>query len=79
MQILTQAPDPHPKTPKLPAPAGTCDTHIHLFGPASKYSFAPDSPYTSRDALPETFIGLQNTSPASRRPAGSISRRSRRC
>jgi predicted TIM-barrel fold metal-dependent hydrolase len=61
MPILTQAPDPHPKTPKLRAPPGACDSHIHLFGPAAKYPFAPDSPYTSREALPETFFDLQNT------------------
>ena len=47
--------------PKLKAPPGACDTHIHLFGPTGKYPFAPDSPYTSRDALPETFIALQDT------------------
>jgi 2-pyrone-4,6-dicarboxylate lactonase len=31
--------------PPLRAPAGACDSHIHLFGPAEKYPFAPDSPY----------------------------------
>ena len=60
MPILTQAPDPNPKTPKLALPPGSCDTHIHLFGPADKYPFAPDSPYTSRDALAETNIALQD-------------------
>jgi 2-pyrone-4,6-dicarboxylate lactonase len=60
MPILTQGPDPNPRTPKLRCPAGACDSHIHLFGPAEKYPFAPDSPYTSRDALPETFIALQS-------------------
>jgi hypothetical protein len=60
MPILTQAPDPNPKTPRLICPPGACDSHIHLFGPAQKYPFATDSPYTSRDALPETFIALQN-------------------
>jgi predicted TIM-barrel fold metal-dependent hydrolase len=59
MAILTQAPDPNPKTPKLKAPPGACDTHVHLFGPAAKYPFASDSPYTSRDALPETLFALQ--------------------
>ncbi len=59
MPILTQGPDPNPKTPKLAGPPGACDSHIHLFGPAAKYAFAPDSPYTSREALPETFIDLQ--------------------
>jgi predicted TIM-barrel fold metal-dependent hydrolase len=61
MPKLTAGPDPHPRKPKLKAPPGACDTHIHLFGPVEKYPFAPDSPYTSRDALPETFIALQNT------------------
>ncbi len=60
MTILTQGPDPNPKAPRLPCPFGACDSHIHLFGPAEKYPFAPDSPYTSRDALPATFIALQN-------------------
>src|SRR5581483_7313362 len=60
MPILTAAPDPHPKTPKLKAPPGACDTHIHLIGPAAKYPFAPDTPYTSRGASAETFIKLQD-------------------
>ncbi|MEA3027325.1 MAG: 2-pyrone-4,6-dicarboxylate lactonase [Alphaproteobacteria bacterium] len=60
MPKLTQGPDPNPKKPKLKAPPGACDTHIHLFGPAAKYPFAPDSPYTARDALPETFTALQD-------------------
>jgi 2-pyrone-4,6-dicarboxylate lactonase len=60
MPILTRGPDPDPKKPRLKAPPGACDSHIHLFGPAAKYPFAPDSPYTSGDALPETFIALQD-------------------
>jgi predicted TIM-barrel fold metal-dependent hydrolase len=56
----TAGPDPNPRAPKLKAPPGACDTHIHLFGPAAKYPFAPDSPYTAHDALPETFIALQD-------------------
>lgn len=60
MPILTQGPDPNTKTPKLVCPPGACDTHIHLFGPAAKYPFASNSPYTSREALPETNIALQD-------------------
>jgi predicted TIM-barrel fold metal-dependent hydrolase len=60
MPILTQGPDPNPKTPRLRAPPGACDAHIHLFGPVAKYPFAPDSPYTAHDALPETFVALQD-------------------
>jgi predicted TIM-barrel fold metal-dependent hydrolase len=60
MPILTQGPDPNPRKPRLKAPPGACDAHVHLFGPAAKYPFAPDSPYTSRDALPETLFALQD-------------------
>ena len=59
MPVLTQPPDPSPKTPQLRLPPGACDTHIHLFGPADRYPFDPKSPYISRDALPETSIALQ--------------------
>jgi predicted TIM-barrel fold metal-dependent hydrolase len=60
MPILTQPPDPNPRKPKLKAPPGACDAHVHLFGPAAKYPFAPDSPYTSRDALPAALFALQD-------------------
>lgn len=61
MAKLTTTADPHPKKPKLKVPPGACDTHIHLFGPAAKYPFAKDSPYTAHDALPETLFALQDT------------------
>jgi hypothetical protein len=48
MSELTQAPDPHPKTPGIEAPPGACDTHVHLFS-IGKYPFASDSPYKARD------------------------------
>ena len=60
MPKLTAGPDPEPKKPKLKAPPGACDAHIHLFGPAAKYPFAPDSPYIAHDALPSTFFGVQD-------------------
>jgi 2-pyrone-4,6-dicarboxylate lactonase len=60
MSRLTQGPDLHPRNPKLKAPIGACDSHIHLFGPSDKYPFADISPYTSRDALPEDLFALQD-------------------
>jgi predicted TIM-barrel fold metal-dependent hydrolase len=61
MSSLTQPPDPHPRKPKLKPPPGACDAHVHLIGPAGKYRFAADSPYTSADALPQTLFALQDT------------------
>lgn len=58
---LTPPPDPHPRKPRLAAPAGAIDCHVHLFGPATRYPFHPGSKYRSADALPETNIALQDT------------------
>jgi 2-pyrone-4,6-dicarboxylate lactonase len=66
MPILTQPPDPNPRTPKFRCPPGTCDSHIHMFGPADKFPFAPDSPYHSRDATADTNLALQDTLGVSR-------------
>jgi len=57
---LTPPPDPNPRTPRLRAPPGAVDTHIHLFGPASRYDFDPGSRYVSNDMLPETNLALQD-------------------
>lgn len=57
----TQPPDPHPRKPTTACPPGAIDCHIHLFGPAARFPFHPDSRYTSDDALPETHIALQDT------------------
>jgi 2-pyrone-4,6-dicarboxylate lactonase len=59
MPVVAQPPDPNPKTPKVRLPAGACDTHLHLFGPAARFPFDPASHYISGDALPETYIALQ--------------------
>lgn len=37
-------------TPKLAAPPGTCDTHMHVYGPAKRYPEAPTSRLTPPDA-----------------------------
>ncbi|WP_458094563.1 amidohydrolase family protein [Roseomonas sp. WA12] len=45
-----KAPDPNPKTPAYGLPAGACDAHCHVFGPAGKFPYAPDRSYTPPDA-----------------------------
>jgi 2-pyrone-4,6-dicarboxylate lactonase len=34
-------PDPNTKTPLFKSPTGTCDCHVHIFGPADKFPFVP--------------------------------------
>src|SRR5262245_16415006 len=43
-------PDPNTKIPTFRLPALACDAHCHIFGPGSKYPYAPDRPYTPPDA-----------------------------
>lgn len=59
MPFVTQPPDPRPRKPSLALPPGACDCHFHLFGPAQRYAWDPESPYVSADALPERYFALQ--------------------
>jgi predicted TIM-barrel fold metal-dependent hydrolase len=45
-----RAPDPHPRTPATKLPAGACDAHCHVFGPADRFPYAADRSYTPPDA-----------------------------
>lgn len=36
--------------PKTKAPAATCDTHLHIYGPQDRYPVAPTSPFPVPDA-----------------------------
>jgi 2-pyrone-4,6-dicarboxylate lactonase len=51
-------PDPDTKSPKFKLPELACDAHCHIFGPGSKYPYAPDRPYTPPDAPLEAFRAL---------------------
>lgn len=52
----TPPPDPHPRKPKFKPPPLACDAHCHVFGPATKFPYAPDAPYWPPDS---PFEGLQ--------------------
>jgi predicted TIM-barrel fold metal-dependent hydrolase len=51
-------PDPHPPRAFTP-PAGACDAHCHVFGPADRFPFAPGRSYTPPDAGADAFARLQ--------------------
>ncbi len=46
------------RRPARRLPAGACDTHTHIFGPASRFPFAADRPYTPPDASFEDLRAL---------------------
>jgi predicted TIM-barrel fold metal-dependent hydrolase len=53
-------PDPHPKKPSFRMPPGACDAHCHVFGPANRYPYAPDRPYTPHDAPASALRALHD-------------------
>src|ERR1700751_4294050 len=51
-------PDPNPNKPKFKLPPLACDSHFHVFGPHSKFPYAPDRPFTPADAPKEDLFRL---------------------
>jgi 2-pyrone-4,6-dicarboxylate lactonase len=51
-------PDPNPIAPTLSLPAGACDAHCHVFGPANKFPYSADRSYTPPDAPVENLRRL---------------------
>jgi 2-pyrone-4,6-dicarboxylate lactonase len=50
-----------PSRPKTPPPPQACDTHAHVFGPASRFPYAEDRSYTPPDAPLEKYLGMLDT------------------
>ncbi len=44
-------PDFSPRRPTVAFPAGSCDCHAHILGPASRHAYSPDRVYTPPDCL----------------------------
>jgi len=51
-------PDPRPRPPAIPLPAGACDSHAHVFGPAARFAYAARRSYTPPDAPVESFLAM---------------------
>lgn len=60
--MATTATCPPPKEkirkPVFAFPAGTCDSHCHIFGPAERFPYAAERTYTPPDAPKEKLIAL---------------------
>jgi predicted TIM-barrel fold metal-dependent hydrolase len=39
---------------------GTCDAHVHVFGPQDRFAYVPDRRYTPPDAPIEAYVRLMN-------------------
>jgi 2-pyrone-4,6-dicarboxylate lactonase len=48
----------NPGTPMLRLPPRACDSHVHVFGPAARFAFAPGRNFTPVDAPKETLFAL---------------------
>ncbi|KJV37246.1 amidohydrolase family protein [Luteibacter yeojuensis] len=53
-------PDPNPTNPLQAMPPLSCDAHCHVFGPASRFPYAPDRSYTPPDAPYEHLEALHD-------------------
>jgi len=51
---------PNPSKPRYKAPPGAVDAHCHVFGPASRFSYAPERKYTPVDAPKEKLFALRD-------------------
>jgi len=54
--VLTYLPEP--SQPGFRPPPGACDSHVHVFGPASRFPFAATRNFTPADAPAATLFSL---------------------
>ncbi|HTS24014.1 MAG TPA: amidohydrolase family protein [Casimicrobiaceae bacterium] len=48
----------HSSLPRLELPCGACDAHVHVFGPQSRFPFAPQRRFTPCEAPKEALFAL---------------------
>ena len=61
-QMTKPCPGPLPATrPKLKAPPGACDAHMHILGPYHRFPLSESRGYTAPESPLEDFLRLQDT------------------
>ena len=50
--------DSSPRRPRLKLPAGSCDAHVHVFGPQERFPFATERSFTPCEAPKEKLFAL---------------------
>jgi len=58
LQTPVQTYQTQPSRPTLQLPPGACDAHVHVFGPAARFPYAPGRNFTPADAPRETLFAL---------------------
>jgi len=58
---LCAAPDKAPRPASFAIPALSCDAHMHICGPESRYSYVPERIYTPPDALLPAYLRVADT------------------
>jgi len=53
--------DPAPRAPGLALPAGSCDSHVHIFGPANRFPYSAGRNFTPVDAPKDALFALHRT------------------
>src|SRR5215467_15593738 len=51
---------PSPTRPRLKLPPGVCDAHVHVFGPLTRFPFAPGRSFTPAEAPKEKLFQLDS-------------------
>jgi predicted TIM-barrel fold metal-dependent hydrolase len=55
---LCQGPRIATRKPRFAVPAGACDCHAHIIGPAASYPFVPNRSFTPPDASVDDFLAM---------------------
>ncbi len=55
------APERNTRKPAVAFPPGACDCHSHVFGPQSRYPFAPNAAYIAPDSTTEDYVRMLKT------------------
>lgn len=58
LQTPVQTYQTQPSRPSLQLPPGACDAHVHVFGPAARFPYAPGRNFTPVDAPKEMLFAL---------------------
>jgi 2-pyrone-4,6-dicarboxylate lactonase len=58
---MCQGPDPELRRAKFSLPAGTIDSHAHIFGATERYAFSEARGYTPPEASLESYLQLHRT------------------